>query len=146
MSATGPFGGSSVEVRRIGCIHHLPARILEKCHNLSLSEMHLSRAVVAGGNSTFQLIQHQFCHDVEGWGPLSAIGYDFTPCFVDVPLAIVSVFGILAGAATIRWLLVKASRQPTQKDWHYFAKLVSNVLLPCRVCFNLFQFNFIYQA
>jgi ATP-binding cassette subfamily C (CFTR/MRP) protein 1 len=94
---------------------------------VSISEMHLSRAAVAGGNSTLHSLHHPFCHDAQGWGPLAAVGYDFTPCFVDVPLASVSVFGILAGAFTVRWLLNKASQQPTQKDWHYFAKLVSTL-------------------
>jgi ATP-binding cassette subfamily C (CFTR/MRP) protein 1 len=89
--------------------------------------MNLSRTAVAGGNGTFSSIHHPFCHDVEGWGPLSAIRYDFTPCFVDVPLASVSVCGILAGAFTVWWFLNKASRQPTQKDWHYYAKLVSTI-------------------
>jgi hypothetical protein len=65
-----------------------------------------------------------FCHNVEGWGPLSVLRYDFTPCFVDVPLAVVSLFGIVSGSLTIWWLLSKQSKQPTEKDWHYYAKLV----------------------
>lgn len=66
------------------------------------------------------------CHNVEGWGPLSVLRYDFTPCFLDVPQASVALFGILGGAGTIWYLLTRQSRQPTRKDWHYFAKLVSH--------------------
>lgn len=65
-----------------------------------------------------------FCHNWEGWGPISLQFYDFTPCFRDVPVAVVSVFGIITGSITL-WLLLKGkSKQPTPKDWHYYTKLV----------------------
>ncbi|KAF2672384.1 ABC transporter family protein [Microthyrium microscopicum] len=65
-----------------------------------------------------------FCHNYEGWGPFSDGYYDFTPCFVDVPVVAVSLFGIITGAITIWYLLNKQSKQPTPKDWHYYTKLV----------------------
>jgi hypothetical protein len=93
--------------------------------------MQFSRSVSAVGNalnvSSAVVLPHQpFCHDAEGWGPLSVFRYDFTPCFADVPQAAVALAGIIAGAATIWWLLNKQSKQPTEKDWHYFTKLVRN--------------------
>jgi ATP-binding cassette subfamily C (CFTR/MRP) protein 1 len=70
-------------------------------------------------------IPHQpFCHNAEGWGPLSAFRYDFTPCFIDVPVALVSLFGIIPGALALWRLLATQSRQPTTKDWHFYSKLV----------------------
>jgi ATP-binding cassette subfamily C (CFTR/MRP) protein 1 len=51
--------------------------------------------------------------------------YDFTPCFLDVPYAAVALFGILLGGGSVWYLLEKKSKQPTEKDWHYFTKLVS---------------------
>jgi ATP-binding cassette subfamily C (CFTR/MRP) protein 1 len=69
-------------------------------------------------------ITHRFCHNAEGWGPLATHGYDFTPCFLDVPPAVIALFGIIAGGATIWWLLTNTSKQTTEKDWHYFTKLV----------------------
>jgi ATP-binding cassette subfamily C (CFTR/MRP) protein 1 len=66
-----------------------------------------------------------FCHNIEGWGPFTADRYDFTPCFMDVPVTVVSIFGILSGALTIWWLYATQSRLHTRKDWHYYSKLVS---------------------
>jgi ATP-binding cassette subfamily C (CFTR/MRP) protein 1 len=65
-----------------------------------------------------------FCRDVEGWGPLSIIRYDFTPCFVDVSVASVSLLGIVFGICAICKLLTEKSKQSTKRDWQYFSKLV----------------------
>jgi ATP-binding cassette subfamily C (CFTR/MRP) protein 1 len=86
--------------------------------------MQISRAAAAFGNASSVPSYEPFCSDAEGWGPLSLIRYDFTPCFVDVPVASVSLFGILFGAYAIWKLLTERSKQPTEKDWHYFTKLV----------------------
>ncbi|KAI9807281.1 MAG: hypothetical protein M1833_000024 [Piccolia ochrophora] len=73
---------------------------------------------------------HQpLCGNAEGWGPLSPMRYDFTPCFLDVWISTVAVFGIAGGAAAILWLLKSKRPQPVSKDWHYFAKLSVIVLL-----------------
>jgi ATP-binding cassette subfamily C (CFTR/MRP) protein 1 len=87
--------------------------------------MKFSRAAIAVSNSSSTIHLQPFCHNYEGWGPLSAIRYDFTPCFVDVPQAAVALFGLVVGAATIWWLVTKTSKQPTEKNWHYFSKLVN---------------------
>lgn len=64
------------------------------------------------------------CSDVEGWGPLSSIRYDFTPCFLDVWVAIVALYGVLFGAGAIWWLLRRNKPRPVSPDWHLYAKLV----------------------
>jgi hypothetical protein len=95
--------------------------MLSGCNNDS---MQIYTRAAAFGNASFVPTFEPFCRDVEGWGPLSLTRYDFTPCFVDVPVASVSVFGILFGAFAIWKLLSKQSRQSSAKDWHYFTKLV----------------------
>lgn len=73
------------------------------------------------------------CGNEEGWGPLSPIRYDFTPCFIDVWVAAVAAFGIVFGVIAIWWLL--RHRRPTAvaKDWHFWTKQVG--LAVCvRVC------------
>ena len=63
------------------------------------------------------------CGNKEGWGPISAFRYDFTPCFLDVWISVVAVFGIVFGAAAIWWLLKKRSPSPVGKNWHFYTKL-----------------------
>lgn len=65
-----------------------------------------------------------FCTDAEGWGPLSPTGFHLTPCFLDVIVAVVAVWGTLAGAAALWLLLKKRIPQPVSKNWHFYAKLV----------------------
>ncbi|PHH83725.1 hypothetical protein CDD82_3799 [Ophiocordyceps australis] len=50
------------------------------------------------------------CGNDEGWGPLSPFRYDFTPCFIDVWVAAVSLYALLLGLPTIWWLLKKKQR------------------------------------
>jgi ATP-binding cassette subfamily C (CFTR/MRP) protein 1 len=50
--------------------------------------------------------------------------YDFTPCFLDVWIAVVAVFGIVGGAGAAWWLYRQCSKQPVKKNWHFYAKLV----------------------
>lgn len=44
------------------------------------------------------------CGNEEGWGPLSPYRYDFTPCFIDVWIAIVAIGGLVLGLGAV-WLL-----------------------------------------
>lgn len=69
--------------------------------------------------------RYSFCYDREGWGPLSSTRYDFTPCFLDIWILSVSVYGILFGVAAAWWLLRKNAAQSIPKNWHFYAKLVS---------------------
>lgn len=68
-----------------------------------------------------------FCGNEEGWGPLSPHRYDFTPCFIDVGVAAVSVFGLVLGPVAIWWLLSKKQQleQGTAKNIHFWVKQVS---------------------
>ncbi|KAG4434234.1 hypothetical protein IFR05_010276 [Cadophora sp. M221] len=66
---------------------------------------------------------HQpFCGDVEGWGPLSKYRYDFTPCFMDVWVSSVAVYGILFGAVAVWWLVKRKQRAEVKRDWHFWTK------------------------
>ncbi|KAI9805220.1 MAG: hypothetical protein M1825_001056 [Sarcosagium campestre] len=74
---------------------------------------------------TAQSSRHQaFCGNAEGWGPLSPYRYDFTPCFLDVWISSVAIFGIFSGLAAVFWLVKTKSPQPVTKNWHYYTKLV----------------------
>lgn len=67
------------------------------------------------------------CGNEEGWGPLSPYRYDFTPCFIDVWIAAVSVFGLVFGSLAIWWLLVRKQKQESQsKNTYFFIKQVIN--------------------
>ncbi|KAI4095607.1 MAG: hypothetical protein LQ344_001538 [Seirophora lacunosa] len=63
------------------------------------------------------------CGNIEGWGPLSPFRYDFTPCFLDVWISSVAVFGSLLGLGAVWFLLRKRSPSPVSKDWHFYTKL-----------------------
>ncbi|KNG89077.1 ABC metal ion transporter [Aspergillus nomiae NRRL 13137] len=65
-----------------------------------------------------------FCGEVEGWGPLSKFRFDLTPCFLDLGVAIVAVWGLIMGAGAIWFLLKKRIPQPVSKNWHFYAKLI----------------------
>ena len=64
-----------------------------------------------------------FCGNLEGWGPISPFRYDFTPCFLDVWITAVAVYGVLFGASALWWLL-KRDPSPVRKDWHFYTKLL----------------------
>ncbi|KAJ5754674.1 Metal resistance protein YCF1 [Penicillium manginii] len=89
-------------------------------HSLSQSQSHLDSAL------TFQHHPHTqqaFCSDAEGWGPLSPLGFHLTPCFIDLIVALVAVWGTLGGAGALYLLLKKRIPQPVSKNWHFYAKL-----------------------
>jgi ATP-binding cassette subfamily C (CFTR/MRP) protein 1 len=64
-----------------------------------------------------------FCGNVEGWGPLSSRLYDFTPCFVDVWVSSVAVFGIFMGAAAVWYLIKRRTPSTVGTNWHFYTKL-----------------------
>ena len=73
------------------------------------------------------IVRHQpFCGDPEGWGPISSVRFDFTPCFLDVWIALVAAWGIVLGAGALWYLFYKRTPQPVQKNWHFYAKLASS--------------------
>ncbi len=63
------------------------------------------------------------CGNSEGWGPLSPYRWDFTPCFLDVWVDVVSVWGIVGGLCAIYYLYKKCQPQAVKKNWHFWTKL-----------------------
>ena len=74
-------------------------------------------------------IQQPLCGNEEGWGPLSPHRYDFTPCFMDVWVSSVAVYGILFGAVAVWWLVRRKQKAEVQKDWHFWTKQVGRKAL-----------------
>jgi len=72
--------------------------------------------------------EQPLCGNSEGWGPLSPIRYDFTPCFLDVWIAVVAAGGVVGGAIAIWYLMRQCSPSSVKKDWHFYAKLVCSLL------------------
>ncbi|KAL8951041.1 MAG: hypothetical protein Q9222_002955 [Ikaeria aurantiellina] len=68
--------------------------------------------------------QQPLCGNIEGWGPISPFRYDFTPCFLDVWITSVAIFGLLGGAAAIWYLLRKRLPSTVATDWHFYTKLL----------------------
>ncbi|KND92339.1 Metal resistance protein YCF1 [Tolypocladium ophioglossoides CBS 100239] len=70
------------------------------------------------------VFKQPFCGNEEGWGPLSPHRYDFTPCFIDVWVAAVSVFGLVLGPVALWWLLSKKQQleQGAAKNIHFGVK------------------------
>lgn len=67
--------------------------------------------------------KYMFCGNNEGWGPISPFRYDFTPCFLDVWISTVAVWGIVLGAAAVWFLMKRREPSPVSKNWHFYAKL-----------------------
>ncbi len=90
-------------------------------------------AQVALSEGLWRTRKQSFCGDPEGWGPVSSVRYDFTPCFVDVWIVFVAIWGIVGGAGATWFLLKRRSSQPVSRDWHFYIKLVhlgrTNLLL-----------------
>lgn len=66
------------------------------------------------------------CGNKEGWGPISKYRYDFTPCFIDVWIATVSVYALILGPVAIWWLLSKKKpvEEGCSKNAHFYIKQV----------------------
>ncbi|KAK5677390.1 ATP-binding cassette glutathione S-conjugate transporter ycf1 [Elasticomyces elasticus] len=78
--------------------------------------------------------QQPLCGNQEGWGPLSPHRWDFTPCFLDVWIAAVSLWGILGGVGAIWYLHKRCTPEAVAKNWHFYAKLaVIGVLMATTV-------------
>ena len=75
--------------------------------------------------------QQPLCGNLEGWGPLSPFRYDLTPCFLDVWISLVALFGLVVGAGAIWYLLKRRTPAPVTKDWHFYSKFVVIIALLC---------------
>lgn len=64
------------------------------------------------------------CANKEGWGPLSPHRYDFTPCFIDVWILSVAVFGLVLGSGAVWHLKRKKQVMGTDKNLHFWLKQV----------------------
>lgn len=72
------------------------------------------------------------CGNKEGWGPLSPYRYDFTPCFIDVWIAVVAVGGLVLGLGAV-WPLRKQKQIASAKNFHFWLKQVILDLPRCRI-------------
>jgi ATP-binding cassette, subfamily C (CFTR/MRP), member 1 len=84
----------------------------------------LSSPKLQQGEQLFVAKHQPLCGDPEGWGPLSPLRYDFTPCFLDVWIIFVAAWGVVCGAAALWYLFKKRAPQEVSKNWHFYAKLV----------------------
>lgn len=89
----------------------------------SLSDRNVSTIFAPLSNS------QPFCGDPEGWGPLSPLRFDLTPCFLDIWVAVVAAWGVLGGAGALWLLLKRRTPQPVGKNWHFYTKLVGCLFL-----------------
>lgn len=87
-------------------------------------------------SSTFN-VEHSFCGNLEGWGPLSPYRYDFTPCFMDVWVGIVAIYGISFGALAVFWLYNRKETKEVQKDWHFWTKQIIIIAIGFSILFQL---------
>ena len=70
-----------------------------------------------------------FCLDQEGWGPISAVRYSFTPCFQDgILAAIPPIFLFIAGSAQ-GWQFSQSAKIPQSRNWIYWIKLAVVLVL-----------------
>ena len=82
---------------------------------------------LGSGYLTATSFKQPLCGNEEGWGPLSPYRYDFTPCFIDVWVAFVAVYGLVLGPVAI-WLLLKKKQEienGATKNAHFWIKQVS---------------------
>jgi hypothetical protein len=63
------------------------------------------------------------CGDLEGWGPISSLRWDFTPCFLDIWIVGVAAWGVLFGIGALWYLFKKRTAQDVAKNWHFYTKL-----------------------
>ncbi|KAI1501258.1 P-loop containing nucleoside triphosphate hydrolase protein [Biscogniauxia marginata] len=75
-----------------------------------------------------ETFKQPLCGNEEGWGPLSPFRYDFTPCFIDVWVFVVAVYGIVFGALAI-WYVLRRQPSGIPKDWHFWTKQSLLVLI-----------------
>ncbi|KAH7002019.1 P-loop containing nucleoside triphosphate hydrolase protein [Ilyonectria destructans] len=64
------------------------------------------------------------CGNEEGWGPMSPHRFDFTPCFIDVWIAAVAVFGLFIGSLAVWWLTKKQQNAAQSKTTQFYIKQI----------------------
>jgi hypothetical protein len=68
---------------------------------------------------------NHLCCDSEGWGPLNHSRNSLTPCFLNLLILLVSALGLVTGGPTLWRLAKRRGNEPSQKDWQFWATLVS---------------------
>ncbi|KAJ4324230.1 ATP-binding cassette glutathione S-conjugate transporter ycf1 [Neodidymelliopsis sp. IMI 364377] len=92
---------------------------------LPASPLEFGAGVSYGYLQASQQNRQPLCGNSEGWGPISPIRFDFTPCFLDVWIAVVAVWGIVGGAGALWYLYRRCPSQPVKQNWHFYAKLIT---------------------
>jgi hypothetical protein len=82
--------------------------------------------------------QRSLCCDAEGWGPFSEVLSDFSPCFLDLLISLVAVFGTVFGAYSVWWVIMGKHESEVAMDRWVWTKLVSDGL----VC----PFSFLFKS
>lgn len=86
------------------------------------------------------LSREPLCGDAEGWGPVSSLRWDFTPCFLDIWIVGVAVWGVLFGVGALWYLFKQRTAQDVPKNWHFYAKLYDTLRMPPLI--STFNTNF----
>ena len=105
---------------------------------LELPGQSLARNATVG--TAVPIRPQRFCGDSEGWGPISWRRYDFTPCFLDIGIVFIAVWGLVMGSGALWMLFKRRTPQPVGKNWHFYAKLVCALPFYCGIFF-LYAFS-----
>lgn len=84
----------------------------------------LQEPLGSGYLTAAQHFRQPLCGNPEGWGPMSPFRYDFTPCFIDVWVLSVAVYGLVCGPFALWYLLRKSKALEVAKGWHFWSKQV----------------------
>lgn len=79
---------------------------------------------LGSGYLSSSAFKQPLCGNKEGWGPMSPHRFDFTPCFIDVWIAAVAVFGLFIGSLAVWWLTKKQQNAAQSKTTQFYIKQV----------------------
>lgn len=82
-----------------------------------------SSSVLDGGLTAAKHHRQFLCSDREGWGPISPKRWDLTPCFLDLWIVFVALWGVVGGAGAVVFLYKKRTPAEVKKNWHFYTKL-----------------------
>ncbi|KAL9616795.1 MAG: hypothetical protein Q9160_008358 [Pyrenula sp. 1 TL-2023] len=89
-------------------------------------EQHVLQGSEPYGRNSVHLAKSQpLCNNLEGWGPISSVRYDFTPCFLEIWVLFTAAWGVLLGIGALSYLLTRRVPSPVGKNWHFYTKLVA---------------------
>ncbi|KAH8686882.1 P-loop containing nucleoside triphosphate hydrolase protein [Ilyonectria robusta] len=79
---------------------------------------------LGSGYLSSSAFKQPLCGNEEGWGPMSPHRFDFTPCFIDVWIAAVAVFGLFIGSLAVWWLTKKQQNAAQSKTTQFYIKQI----------------------